>query len=378
MIVSIKDIMKMVGMLIVSFCAVIVSAMFLNYYLDLTSLDHLVTSEASRIFYEAQCSTSLVVSGVSGGCLLLTTVVLLCFYTGHYIDTHQKQLGILKALGYSPFEIAKHFRVFGLPVLSGTALGYIGAHLLMPKLYELQNKNGYLPDMKISFHPGLCAALVLLPAVFFSLLAVFYSRHRLKASALQLIKEQPAQKPVRITKNSELSFLQELRKSNVRQRKSLIFFITFAVFCFAAMTQMSISMDALASRMMGIMIMAIGITLAVVTLFIATTSVVKANQKTVTMMKVFGYEARDCGRAVLGGYRPWAYLGFALGTVYQYALLKIMVGIVFKDVAGTPEYEFDVPVMLISLAAFIAAYELIMLLYTRKMNKLSVKEIMLD
>ncbi|MGN0142570.1 MAG: FtsX-like permease family protein [Roseburia sp.] len=378
MIVSVKDIFKMIGMLIVSFCAVIVCAMFLNYYLDLVTIESSVTTGMSKLFYDAQCSTSKVVSGVSGGCLLLTTVVLLCFYIGHYIDTHQKQLGIMKALGYTRISIAKNFWVFGLPIFTGTALGYLGAHLLMPKLYEIQNKDGYLPDVPISFHPELCITLVLVPTIFFSLLAVIYSFLKLRMPALQLIREQSIRKVVPSKRDTNLPFLRELEKSNVRQKKSLIFFITFAVFCFAAMTQMSCSMDELASRMMGIMIMAIGIVLAVVTLFIATTSVIKANRKTITMMKVFGYSAKECGKAVLNGYRPWAYLGFALGTVYQYVLLKIMVTVVFKDIEGVPDYDFDIPVMLITLAAFLVLYETIMFVYTKKMEKLSVKEIMLD
>lgn len=378
MIVSIKDIYKMIGMLVVSFCAVIVCAMFLNYYLDLVTVEDLITTEVSRRFYDAQCSTSKVVSGVSGGCLLLTTVVLLCFYIGHYIDTHQKQMGIMKALGYKSLSVARGFWVFGLPVFTGAALGYAGAHLLMPMLYEIQNKDGYLPEVSISFHPELCLLLVIAPAVFFSLLAVFYSLLKLKVPALWLIREQSRRKVVPAKKDTDLSFLRELEKSNVRQKKSLIFFITFAVFCFAAMTQMSCSMDELASRMMSVMVMAIGIVLAVVTLLIATTSVVRANRKTITMMKVFGYSAKECGRAVLSGYRPWAYLGFILGTIYQYVLLKLMVSVVFKDIEGMPEYRFDIPVMFMTLAAFLVLYESIMLAYTKKMEKLSVKEIMLD
>lgn len=378
MIVSIKDIFKMIGMLIVSFCAVIVCAMFINYYLDLITVEDLITTNISKVFYDAQCSTSKVVSGLSGGCLLLTTVVLLCFYIGHYIDTHQKQLGIMKALGYTRFSIAKDFWVFGLPIFTGTALGYLGAHLLMPKLYEIQNKDGYLPDVPISFHPGLCISLIFVPTAFFSLLAIVYSFFKLKTPALWLIREQSTRKVVTAKRDTDMSFLRELEKSNVRQKKSLVFFITFAVFCFAAMTQMSCSMDELASRMMGIMIMTIGIVLAIVTLFIATTSVIKANRKTITMMKVFGYSAEECSKAVLSGYRPWAYLGFVLGTIYQYVLLKIMVTIVFKDVAGVPEYEFDIPVMLITLVVFLILYETIMFSYTKRMEKLSVKEIMLD
>lgn len=378
MVITLKDIYKMIGMTIVSFCAVLVCAMFLNYYLDLITVEDLVVTDISRIFYDAQISTAKVVCSVTGGCLLLTTVVLLCFYIGHYIDTHQKQLGILKALGHSRFSVAKHFRVFGLPVFTGTALGYVGAHLLMPKMYEVQNKDGYLPDISISFHPGLCILFVLVPTLFFSLLAVGYSFLKLKVPALWLIREQMVQKVVPAKKDTDMPFLRELEKSNVRQKKSLLFFITFAVFCFAAMVQMSLSMDELASRMMAVIMMSIGIVLAVVTLFIATTSVVNANRKTITMMKVFGYSASECGRAVLGGYRPWAYLGFLLGTVYQYVLLKLMVAVVFKDVAGIPDYQFDVPRMFITLAAFLILYEAVMFLYTKQMEKLSVKEIMLD
>ncbi|MDE7061707.1 MAG: ABC transporter permease, partial [Lachnospiraceae bacterium] len=185
-------------------------------------------------------------------------------------------------------------------------------------------------------------------------------------------------KVVRAKKESYLPFLTELRKSNVRQRRSLVFFITFAVFCFSSMMQMSFSMDELASRMMSVMIMSIGIVLACVTLFIATTSVIKANRKTITMMKVFGYEAGDCAKAVLGGYRPWAYFGFALGTVYQFVLLKFAVNIIFADMENVPDYQFDVPAMAVTLAAFLLLYETIMLVYAKKMERLSVKEIMLE
>lgn len=378
MVLSVKDIFKMVGIVIVSLCAVLVSAMFLNYYLDLLTIEDMLTTEAAKFFYDAQCKTSIVVSSVSGGCLLLTTVVLLCFYIGHYIDMHQKQLGIMKALGYTRWSVAKNFRVFGLPVFVGTALGYAGAHLLMPKLYEIQNKDGYFPEIPVTFHPVLCILLVGLPVVFFSLLAVLHSYRKLKVPALHLIREQGSKKVVKAKKDTDYSFLTELEKSNIRQKKSLVFFITFAVFCFAAMSQMSCSMDELASEMMSIMVMAIGIVLAVVTLFIATTSVIKANGKTIIMMKIFGYSAKDCSKAVLNGYRPWAYLGFALGTVYQYVLLKLMVTVVFKDIEGVPEYNFNVPVMLITLVAFVFLYETIVFCYTKKMEDLSVKEIMME
>lgn len=368
----------MIGILIVSFCAVFVCALFMNYYIDLTDIEALITADIAKIFYEAQCNTAKMVSVLCGGCLLLTTVVLLCFYIGHYVDTHKKQLGILKALGYSRFAIAKGFAAFGLSVFTGTAAGYFCAHLLMPRFYEVQNAEGYFPTIEVTFHPSLLIELVGLPTIFFAVLAVLYSYCRLRISALSLIRETVTAKVVRAKRETDMPFLTELRKSSVRQRKSLIFFITFAVFCFSSMMQMSFSMDELASVMMSVMIMSIGIVLASVTLLIATTSVIKANGKTITMMKVFGYEAKECANAVLGGYRIWAYMGFALGTVYQYALLKIAVEIIFADMEGVPDYQFDVPAMLVTLVVFLLLYEGIMLVYTKKMEKLSVKEIMLE
>lgn len=388
MVVGYKDIFKMIGILVVSFCAVFVCALFLNYNMDLVSVEDQLVTELAKMMYEMQRNTAVVVSAVSGGCLLITTLVLLCFYVGHYIDTHKKQLGILKALGYSRMNISGRFSVFGLPVFAGTAAGFFCAHLLMPKLYEVQNKDGYLPDFEVTFHPALCLVLVGLPTVFFAVAAVLYSYHRMNVSALALIRESATAKPPKSKKTgakisgeeavSNLSFLTELKKSNVRQSKALVFFIAFATFCFSSMVQMSCSMDELASRMMSVMIMSIGIVLACVSLLIATTSVVKANSKTIMMMKVFGYGAEDCARAVLGGYRPWAYLGFALGTVYQYGLLKFTVEIIFAGMEGMPDYQFDWLVMAVTLAVFLVLYEMIMLVYRKKMERMPLKEIMLE
>ena len=55
-----------------------------------------------------------------------------------------------------------------------------------------------------------------------------------------------------------------------------------------------------------------------------------------------------------------------------------MVDIVFKDIEGVPEYKFDLPVMLLSLAVFIVFYEIVMYAYSERIKKISVKEIMLE
>ena len=382
MLIGIKNAPKLVGISIISCCAVLVCTMFLNFYLDIRSIESEIVSELSMIFYNAQVSTAKVVCLVSGGCLLITSVVMLMFYIKHYIDTHKKELGILKAMGYSNLKIAKNFWVFGISAFIGTAIGFGGAFLLMPWFYALQNKDKILPEIEMHFHLTILLYFVILPTVGFSLFAIGYARFRLKEPVLLLLRDnlQVSFKVPkhRIDKDREVSFIGDLKNSTLKSKKSLVFFVIFASFCFSAMTQMSFSMKDLSSEMMGAMMLIIGLVLAFSTLFLAITTVIKGNTKTIAMMRVFGYSQKECCRAILGGYRLMSYIGFIIGTVYQYGLLRLMVDIVFKDVEGVPTYKFDFPVMLISLVCFITIYEILMYVYSEKIKKISIKEIMIE
>ena len=382
MLVGIKNASKLVGISIIACCAVLVCTMFLNFYMDIRLVKSEITSELSLIFYNAQVSTAQVVCLVSGGCLLMTSVIMLIFYIKHYIDTHRKVLGILKALGYSNFKIAKSFWVFGISAFSGTVIGFGSAFLLMPWFYTLQNEDKMLPEITINFHPSILLYFVVLPTVCFSVLSVYYACYKLKKPVLLLLKDnlQTASKTPkhRSEKDRELSFVEDLKRSTLKAKKTLVFFIIFASFCFSAMTQMSFSMKDLSSEMMGVMMLVIGLVLAFTTLFLAITTVINGNTKTIAMMRVFGYSQKECCRAILGGYRPMSYIGFAIGTVYQYGLLRLTVDIIFKDFEDIPAYEFDFPVMIISLVVFIAIYEILMYVYSEKIKKISIKEIMIE
>lgn len=402
MVVGIKDAAKLIGISIISCCAVLVCTMFLNFNLDITGIRGDITSEQVMAFYDAQVSSGKVISLVSGGCLLLTSVIMLLFYIRHYIDTHKKELGILKALGYSNWKIARNFWIFGASILLGTVPGFCGAFLIMPLFYEMQNEDKILPEITIHFHPELLLCLVVLPTVIFAVIAICYACLKLKKPVLTLLRGtlQPAS---RVKKNKfskqngkepkskeqkdqeqkyqepkELSFLAELKKNTIRSKKTLAFFILFASFCFSAMTQMSFGMKELSSAMMGAMVLLIGLVLACTTLFLAITAVINGNTKTIAMMRTFGYSQKDCCQSLLGGYRPMAYIGFAVGTVYQYGLIRLMVDMVFQDLEGVPEYEFDLPVMILCLVLFMIIYEVIMHCYSEKIRKISVKEIMLE
>ncbi len=382
MLIGIKNASKLVGISIIACCAVLVCTMFLNFYFDVQLIESEITSELSMIFYNAQVSTAKVVCLVTGGCLLITSVVMLMFYIKHYIDTHKQELGILKALGYSNLQVAKSFWVFGISAFIGTAIGFGGAFLMMPWFYDLQNEDKMLPEVAVHFHPTVFLYFVILPTVGFSLLAIGYAWLKLKKPVLSLLKNDfqtsTKVKKQKEDKSTECSFVDDLKRNTLRSKKTLVFFIIFASFCFSAMTQMSFSMKDLSSEMMGAMMLIIGLALAFTTLFLAITTVINGNTKTIAMMRVFGYSQKECCKAILGGYRPMSYIGFAIGTVYQYALLRIMVDIVFKDVEGVPAYEFDFPVMLISLAVFILVYEILMFVYSERIKKISVKEIMME
>ena len=95
MIVSLKDATKLVAISIMIACGVFVSTLFLNYNIDIVQIKDDITNEQMQVLYDAQVNTAIVTSSVSGGCLLLTSVVMLIFYIKNYIDTHKKELGIL-------------------------------------------------------------------------------------------------------------------------------------------------------------------------------------------------------------------------------------------------------------------------------------------
>ena len=142
--------------------------------------------------------------------------------------------------------------------------------------------------------------------------------------------------------------------------------------------QMSFSMKEYASVMMSILMVAIGVLFSCVTLFLAVSSVVKFNSVNISLMNAFGYEYRACSNAVLGGYRPFAYIGFAVGTGYQYGLLKFMVNVVFGSVDDIAEFNFNFKALVIALVTFAVFYEAVMLFCSERIKHISLKKIMAD
>ena len=381
MVVSIKDALKFVGIIIVAFCAVFVCTFLLNFYLDALKIEYLIT-EDNQPLYDAQLSTAKFASALSGSCLTLIALIMLLFYIKLYIDNNMKKLGILKAMGYSNGKIALKFLIFGISVFIGAAFGFGMGFAVMPFIYKALIVDG-LPEISITFHVGLLFALVVAPTVIFSLLSCGYAYLSLRRPVSCMIRDESCGKIKNRAKVSgkerrERSFLVEMAFKTLGSKKPLAFFVAAACFCFSAMMQMGWSMEELSSGAMGVIIVTIGVVLAVVLLFMALTSLMKSNVKNIAIMKAFGYGIKQCAMAVLLCYVPFALLGFAVGTAYQFGILTLMVNLVSKDVEFLPEYNFNVSVFFITLAVFVVLYSAITLFYSLRISKISVKEVMTE
>lgn len=378
MIIGLKNSIKFIGISVISFCAVFICTLFINYSIDLSLSEAQMVDEMSKVMFDAQLMTSKVVCGVSGGCMLVTSIVLLCFYIKNYIDNHGKELGILKALGFSNLKLAKDFSVFGLNVFVGTAAGFAAAFCFMSKFYEVQNAEHLFPDIDVLFHPSVPVCLVLMPTVFFSVVSVIYSFVRLKTPVLNLLKSKQNRIKHFNGKKDNLPFMDEMKMGVVRQRISLVIFVFLSAFSYSSTMQMSFSMKEYADIMMSVLMVAIGVLFSCITLFLAISSVVKFNSVNISLMNAFGYPYRSCSKAVLGGYRPFAYIGFAVGTGYQYGLLKLMINVIFGNMEDIAEFHFNFKAFVIAIVTFVVFYEAVMLFCSEKIKHISLKKIMSD
>ncbi len=373
MIVSVKSGIKLIGISIVTCCAVFVCTFFANYYLDVRSLAPDGVGGMKELF-DAQIVTAKFTCLITGGVLGLLTAGMLAFYIKLFIDSESKRLGMLKAMGYSSAALASRFWVFGLSVLIGAAIGHAAGFAVMPYIYKEMTISG-MPPTQIRFHAELLVALVVAPSVVFGALACAFAAIVLRRTPAELLRGERRRKhkAKQTGKITDKPFLFEMCGATLRGKKSAVFFIAFACFCFAAMIQMGVSMFDYSGVSMSMMILSIGCVLAVVTLIMAVTTVINSNKRNIAVMKAFGYSKTECSAALLAGYVPFALIGFAVGTVYQYVLMNVMINVVFKDALDMPEYGFDVPVFFIALAAFVVCYVAAMLFYSYRISKISVK-----
>ena len=371
MIVGVKDGFKFIGVAVVCACATFVLTFFLKYRLDALAVDAGTLSEEARALYDAQLVSAKITCAVTGGCLALIAAALTVFYVGVYIDSRAQRLGVLKALGYSDGRLAAGFLAFGLSVFVGSAAGHGAGYAFSPIVYRLMS-DGLIP-LTLRYHTTLTVCLVLLPTALFAALAALCALVKLRRPALSLIRGKAEREKHGKDGRAERSFLRDCMLKTPARSKLLTFFVAIAGFCYGTMLQMSRSMKELSSVTMGAVMLLIGVVLSVTAFALAMTSLTRANAKTVALMRAYGYSLSECGAAVFGGFRLFAYLGFAVGTVYQYGLLKLMTAVVFRGVAGMPAYTFDVKAFFVTFAAFLVLYEAAIAFFTYRIGKTPLK-----
>lgn len=379
---SIKDLYRLVVVSIISFCAVFVTNLFLNFYLDISLLDQTNWLPEIQAAYDAQVAISWLIASISGAVLSLTSMLLLFFYIRQFIDQHKPELGILKAMGYKNWEIARKFWIFSLPVGLGTGVGYLYSFAMMPHFYQLRNQSGVLPEITIMQHWSLFLFLVVLPTLAFSGLAILYATYCLRLPALDLLKrvsssqkspKRKAGKKIR----KDRPFLKDLSASLLWSRKLLIFFVIFGSMCFSAMIQLSFGMKELTDETIQIMMMSIGTVLSVAILYLSLGVLLQENQETLAIMKVFGYSRNECHKSLFAPYRILAFLGFVLGTGYQYGIMQLLLRLMEKSIAQKVDYDFDFGVCLMTLLVFVLVYESLIYLSNKRLDQLTIKQVML-
>lgn len=376
MIISIRDSLKLIGVVLICACAAFVCYLFLTYMAELRSIADEVPEGAAQIIYDAQLATSKVVISVTGGCLVSTAIVVLCFYVNQYVSSHAKELGVLKALGWTRGEISRGFAVFGLSAFVGGLAGCIMAALEMPAFMETMNEDGLLPDVHPGIHPELFVYIAVLPGIVFASFAVLYAARRLRMPAVALLRGLPATpRTTRKHENKDASFLVSVRKSILRTSRPLVFFVFIGAFCFSCMMQMSSSMTDLASELMAVIMLVIGIVLALTCLLLSVSSAVQRSMPAAAIMHASGYSTAECRRALLDGFRPAAYAGFAVGTIYQYVLLRLVIDIFYADYPGMPEYTFDAPLMWICFGLFVVLYEGGLRFVSKRLTRVQIREL---
>ena len=379
---SIKDLYRLVVVSVISFCAVFVTNLFLNFYLDISLLDQTNWLPEIQAAYDAQVAISWLIASISGAVLSLTSMLLLFFYIRQFIDQHKPELGILKAMGYKNWEIARKFWIFSLPVGLGTGVGYLSSFAMMPHFYQLRNQSGVLPEITIMQHWSLFLFLVVLPTLAFTALAVLCASYYLRLPALDLLKrvsssqKSPKRKATKKIRKDR-SFLKDFSASLLWSRKLLIFFVIFGSMCFSAMIQLSYGMKELTDEIIQSMMMSIGTVLSVAILYLSLGVLLQENQETLAIMKVFDYSKNECRKSLFAPYRFLAFLGFVLGTGYQYGIMQLLLRLMEKSIAQKVEYDFDFGVCLITLLVFTLVYESFIYLSSRKIDQLTIKQVML-
>ena len=144
------------------------------------------------------------------------------------------------------------------------------------------------------------------------------------------------------------------------------------------MIQMAFGMRDFVDGTIRIMMMVIGVILSLSILLISLEVIASSNIKNIAILNIMGFSKSECSKIVLSGYRVVAYIGFAVGTVYQYFLIRALLKVLSKKLDSETTYNFDLISVIGSFIAFVLIYEIFILYYSNKIKGLNVKKIMME
>ncbi|MDL2292552.1 hypothetical protein LJC17_03070 [Acholeplasma sp. OttesenSCG-928-E16] len=365
---------------IMAFCAIFVVFIFTNYKIDLIAINKNIVGEVERSVYDSKIVMNNIIILCCAVFLGGLTVLMMLFSVRNYLKENEPQLGILKALGYRNIYIAVRNSKTSISILIGSGLAYISGLLFLPTFYKAFDGDIDILNILPVFHIELLFFYVIMPFIFFFGLSIFYNAILLRKNALDMIKQKgkiKVRKRVYKSKNKERSFLIEYKKSNLKNSMSLIIFVFLAAFCYSAEIQMAVSMLELESAVLfSVIIGVIGILIGLSVLFISISFVIDKNKKNISMFNAFGYTNKESTMVFLDGFRKYSYIGFVIGTGYQYMLLKLMYDVIFNASDYGVHYRFSVLGLIIALASFIILYEGLIFIYKKKLQAISLKQIM--
>lgn len=122
----------------------------------------------------------------------------------------------------------------------------------------------------------------------------------------------------------------------------------------------------------------VALVLGVICLLLALYTLMKTNQKYIGMMKAYGYQDRECCRALFRIPRFLAYLGGLIGIAYSYIICAFVFQMVSKGSDMVIVFSLNFWHILIVAAAFAAVYEIILRIYHNKTKKIRLQTLMTE
>ena len=175
------------------------------------------------------------------------------------INAEAPRLGVMKALGFTDFEISRKYFLFFFMIFLPCAIGYGLGFWLLPYFSSIMLSDMALPVSRVNINYIIAAILVFAPAAVFSVLAYLVSVLKMRKPALELIRSGGKKRENRIVRrvNKRITtgnYLNGIRKTVLYSRLFVLFFVVFGGFALGVQIQFAFTMynmsDSLTSEIM--------------------------------------------------------------------------------------------------------------------------------